>query len=105
LTLLTQALNPSVSNGTWRAKREEIQAKSLLILNQEITELSSWGEEAIRARGGRLFAVALKLWPHPRQDETTPTVSYAERANDLMNAAEQEEMTGLASANSASIWA
>jgi hypothetical protein len=65
LTLLTNRLNPSISNSAWSTKRLEISKHSLLKLNHEIAEEPDWDEAAIRRRGERLFGLALKIWPGP----------------------------------------
>jgi len=65
LTLLTEALNPSLSNGPWSAKRPEIARHSKLHLNAEFLEACEWNEEAIRERGRSLAAVAIRIWPGP----------------------------------------
>jgi Protein of unknown function (DUF1524)/Protein of unknown function DUF262 len=62
LTLLTEALNPSVGNGPWLAKREKF-AKSLLALNRDVAAIDAWGETSIEARANDLAAVANRLWP------------------------------------------
>jgi hypothetical protein len=61
LTLLTEALNPSISNGPWTAKREKI-GKSLLAMNRDIAQESAWSEAEIEKRAGTLAAVANRLW-------------------------------------------
>jgi hypothetical protein len=65
LTVLTKPLNSSISNGPYTAKREALNKHSLLVLNREITEQESWGEDEIEARGKKLFEVACDLWPYP----------------------------------------
>jgi hypothetical protein len=44
LTILTQELNSSVSNGPWHAKRPEFLQCSLLPINQDLHESNSWDE-------------------------------------------------------------
>ncbi|MGH9434380.1 MAG: DUF262 domain-containing protein [Terriglobia bacterium] len=61
LTLLTEALNPSISNGPWAAKREKI-GKSLLAMNRDIAAQPVWSEAEIEKRAGTLAAVANRLW-------------------------------------------
>jgi hypothetical protein len=63
LTLLTQSLNSSVSNGPFLGKREEITAQSNLRLNAYFQKADEWDEAAIIARGGVLFDVAKQIWP------------------------------------------
>jgi len=63
LTILTQALNSSVSNSAWDLKKPEMMRVSLLPINQQLHEYSIWDEDAIERRGRELFGRALKLWP------------------------------------------
>lgn len=65
LTLLTKALNPSVSNGPWLKKRQAILQHSALNLNRPFQNTEVWDETAIEARTEELFALATKIWPHP----------------------------------------
>lgn len=68
LTLLTNALNPSVSNSAFAKKRPEIALQSALRLNsyfQTVSDPEVWSEAQIIERGERLFETALKVWPYP----------------------------------------
>lgn len=65
LTLLTKALNPSVSNGPWLKKRQAILKHSALNLNRAFQEIEIWNEDAIDQRSKDLFAVACQIWPRP----------------------------------------
>ena len=68
LTLLTDRLNASVSNGPFRDKRSSIATQSLLPINvyfQQLTDEDCWGEAAIAERGNHLAVLALKIWPRP----------------------------------------
>lgn len=74
LTLVTQKLNPSISNGPWcrltptgmdKGKRAEILRHSNLALNSMLVDCETWDEDGIRKRGERLFEGARKLWPYP----------------------------------------
>lgn len=65
LTLLTQPLNSTVSNGPYAGKREALREHSLLVLNREITKAETWDEASILARGKALFETALAIWPVP----------------------------------------
>jgi hypothetical protein len=70
LTLLTQFLNSSVSNGPFAAKRPEIAKQSRLQLNayfQRFADSDAWDENSIVRRGQELFEVAKRLWPYPKQ--------------------------------------
>ena len=76
LTLLTEALNPSVSNGGWDLKKgHKGLAKSLLMLNKEIIDVSqwietfglsgaytTWGEDVIIARSLKLSERVNSIW-------------------------------------------
>jgi len=63
LTILTQELNSSVSNGPWNTKRPELMKCSLLPINQDLHDSDSWDETAIMKRGQVLLTKALALWP------------------------------------------
>jgi hypothetical protein len=63
LTLLTKALNPSLSNGPWETKRDRIAEYSILNLNQGLP--AHWDEAAIELRSAALFVAAREIWPHP----------------------------------------
>lgn len=65
LTLLTKKLNPSVSNGPWAKKRQAILKHSALNLNRVFQDIGVWNEDLIEQRSKDLFAVAVKVWPHP----------------------------------------
>ncbi len=71
LTLLTQALNSSVSNGPYATKRPEIAQQSLIRINTWFQDAETWDEAAIRTRGRRLFEEALALWPRPPRVDGT----------------------------------
>lgn len=63
LTILTQALNSSVSNSEWSVKRPELLKHSLLPINQMLHDVPQWDEAAIVKRSDDLLARALKVWP------------------------------------------
>jgi len=69
LTLLTQPLNSSVSNGPFPAKSREIVVHSDLRLNAMFRDAKPpyaiWNEINIRTRANSLFETALRIWPHP----------------------------------------
>ncbi len=69
LTLLTQELNSSVSNGPYEAKRPEIAKQSALRLNTHFQDTLAWNEEEIQKRGRLLFEHARRLWPYPEAAE------------------------------------
>ena len=66
LTILTQALNSSVSNSGWKDKKLELLRASLLPINQELHAVESWDEITIEERSKVLFERAIKIWPGPR---------------------------------------
>lgn len=71
LTLLTQALNSTVSNGPFAVKMPAIRAQSSLALNRELNGLDHWNESSIASRGEALFQVARKIWAAPQREDAT----------------------------------
>ena len=65
LTLTDGRLNSSMSNDPWESKRDELQMHSVLLLNSELMDKSSWNEESIRARSGQMAKRLSELWPGP----------------------------------------
>ena len=68
LTLLTQPLNSSISNGSFAKKRPEITKQSKLQMNayfQNFQPADPWNEKTIQVRGKALFQTALQIWPAP----------------------------------------
>jgi len=65
LTLVTEHLNPSMSNAGWEKKRQALQHHSALTLNRRIQSTERWDETAIRQRGKSIADVALTIWPRP----------------------------------------
>ena len=63
LTLATQKLNSSMSNGPWESKRDELQEHSVLLLNNELLSKRSWDEETIRARSRQMAVLVSERWP------------------------------------------
>jgi uncharacterized protein with ParB-like and HNH nuclease domain len=66
LTLLTQELNSSVSNGPFTAKRPEIALQSGLRLNTYFQDATTWDEAEIAKRGEKLLEHAKRIWPRPQ---------------------------------------
>jgi Protein of unknown function (DUF1524) len=64
LTLLTQELNSSISNGPFVDKSKAIAADSDLRLNAwfRAGPISTWSEETILSRGKELFQTAAQIW-------------------------------------------
>lgn len=69
LTLLTHALNTSVSNGPFSVKLPAVRAHASLALNRELNAFDHWDEQTILKRGQALFEVALKIWRGPIEGE------------------------------------
>lgn len=71
LTLLTQALNSNLSNGTFRNKRPAIAEQSQLRMNVffQRYERDTWFEGDIVARGMDLAERALRIWPRPASSQ------------------------------------
>jgi hypothetical protein len=65
LTLLTQTLNSSVSNGPYATKMPAIRAHSSLALNRDLNSWNHWDEETIQQRGEILFKTAKETWAGP----------------------------------------
>jgi uncharacterized protein with ParB-like and HNH nuclease domain len=68
LTLLTQPLNSSVSNGPFAAKKAGITRHTVLRLNSFLfgeNAPSIWDELAITARGKSLYEDIKSIWPRP----------------------------------------
>ncbi|MCP1621503.1 DUF262 domain-containing protein [Pseudomonas nitroreducens] len=89
LTLLTQPLNSSISNGpfadTLDAEGEQILGKrsrlgqSALLLNTYFHQIafSTWNDVAIENRAKALLKAALLVWPKPAESIATPTAVAA----------------------------
>lgn len=73
LTILTEKLNPSVSNAPWEEKREEIDDYSVLLLNRKMIGRwhDEWNEGSIAERGKWLSELATKVWPGPNSQYWT----------------------------------
>jgi hypothetical protein len=67
LTLVTNALNPALSNGAWAEKRPELEKHSVLKLKSKLLELGAenWSERTIRARSDGLAESIIEIWPRP----------------------------------------
>ena len=71
LTLLTRALNSSISNGPFRQKAASIADESDLRINAWVRKETpeKWDESDIEVRSGKLFEYAKRIWPSP--DDST----------------------------------
>jgi Protein of unknown function DUF262/Protein of unknown function (DUF1524) len=65
LTLITQPLNSTVSNGPATQKLTSIAGQSALRLNAYFQNRNGWDELDIAERSAALFRVAKKIWPRP----------------------------------------
>lgn len=65
LTLTTDKLNASLSDGPWIEKRQTLKNHSSLFLNKELLEDAPvvWDESAIRKRSECLAEKILQIWP------------------------------------------
>lgn len=64
LTLLTNSLNPSVSNSSYEVKRKELAKQSTLLLNTYFIDYDEWDEESIDARSKSLIDTIIKVWAY-----------------------------------------
>lgn len=69
LTILTQALNSSVSNSAWKDKKPALLQSSLLPINQQLHTAQTWDETSIEQRADELFTRAKRIWPRPQQKQ------------------------------------
>ncbi|MFK5604897.1 DUF262 domain-containing protein [Haloferax volcanii] len=67
LTILTDKLNPSLSNAAWGDKREGIDEHTVLRLNKHLVTSwpDEWDEGTIAERGEWLSEQASEVWPNP----------------------------------------
>ena len=66
LTLVSNRLNPSLSDAPWNRKRELLRDYSVLYLNKNLVEhknLPNWDETTIERRAKWLHEKAIKIWP------------------------------------------
>lgn len=75
LTLLTGALNSSVSNGPYSVKMPAVRSHSSLALNRELIGYDEWTEERVAERGAALFKAAQGIWQAPDREEGLTAVS------------------------------
>lgn len=75
LTLLTGALNSSVSNGPYSVKMPAVRSHSSLALNRELNGYDEWTEAQVAERGAALFKAARGIWQAPDREEGLTPVS------------------------------
>ena len=83
LTLVTDKLNPAMSNAGWEQKREALRKHSLLLLSYEAQEASAWDEAAIQSRTESLARSILHIWPRS-PDNAEPGNEWTERFNEAL---------------------
>jgi hypothetical protein len=93
LTLVTQALNSKVSNGTWQTKRDHFKSISDVLLTNEAMVMGEegWDEQTITDRTALLISQILEVWPVPvghvgleaaGSDQSTVSVDLAQLISD-----------------------
>ena len=68
LTLVTNHLNPTLSNDAWENKRNTLRKHSVMLLNDRLlaeSEGKEWDEAFIQARSKRMAALVAEAWPGP----------------------------------------
>lgn len=67
LTLVTQKLNPRLSNSSWRTKVAHFQQVNDVVLTNDVIQSNptNWDETLISARTATLTASILEIWPVP----------------------------------------
>jgi hypothetical protein len=65
LTLVTEALNPALSNAPWPVKLSALAQYTVLHLNKSLIDAGAygWDEATIENRGRQLAARAITVWP------------------------------------------
>ncbi|BDZ59865.1 GmrSD restriction endonuclease domain-containing protein [Barrientosiimonas endolithica] len=75
LTLLTQSLNSSVSNGPWggeQGKREALEDSDTLLMTRAPRKVDDWNEECIDARSEAMIEALLTTWTAPEGHNPDP---------------------------------
>lgn len=67
LTLVTDKLNPSLSNSGWAKKRPALNKHSVLLVNRQIVDQNpeTWDEGCIDSRSLQLAEQIVRIWPGP----------------------------------------
>ena len=55
LTLVTDRLNPAMSNGSWPRKKAALAEHTRLAMNRKLLALNEWGEAAVETRSKGLY--------------------------------------------------
>ena len=71
LTLLTESLNSSVSNGAWQRKRDKLAKYDVFLMNRHFHDPATevWDEDRIDARTQTMIDALLATWPVPEGHE------------------------------------
>ena len=75
LTLLTQSLNSTVSNGPWngaKGKQQALDASDTLLMTREPRKSEEWNEERINDRTHSMVTALLETWPAPEGHNPDP---------------------------------
>jgi len=63
LSLVTDKLNPALSNAGWVEKRDILRKHSVLLLSDDLLDSDSWDETAIVQRGEEMAQKICEIWP------------------------------------------
>jgi hypothetical protein len=68
LTLVTSKLNASLSHAAWSAKRQALNAHSVLMMNRQLVDSwpEEWNEDAIEERSRDISKIICRVWPGPQ---------------------------------------
>lgn len=75
LTLLTQTLNSSVTNGPWsgpNGKREALESSDTLLMTRDPRKATAWGEKQIDDRSQNMVEALKNTWPAPEGHNPDP---------------------------------
>ena len=65
LTLVTESLNPAMSNGPWKSKKAALAEHCSMAMNRKLVAMDDWSDVAIENRSKELFILAKQIWPRP----------------------------------------
>lgn len=85
LTLVTNKLNPTLSNAAWSEKRGTLGDHTVLFLNKDLVkDYTEWDESTILQRGEELAELACEIWPGPAALAPQVQVGRSVRAETLV---------------------
>ncbi|MGD8214263.1 DUF262 domain-containing protein [Aestuariimicrobium sp. Y1814] len=99
LTLLTQTLNTSVSNGPWSGpsgKRAALERHDVLLMNRPLRDSEQWDEQAINARTLAGVEALLRTWPAPEGHDVLPSLRRQDAADNYIELREMVAIGQLA---------